>query len=272
MKLLLVLLTITAFFSLNANADVRIIVDRGGDSKSILIDGVITTSDYQSFIDKAAIVQKQDPIGVGVILNSQGGNLETAMKIGRFIRKTKWFVNVYLTEKSTCASSCVFILAGAKRRDVQGEVVIHRPYFDNDNATTAAKQKVNYKKIEKMVKAYFEEMNVPLSLYDEMLAISTDTGRILTDSELSKYNLTGLDLYEEEALNASKAKELGITKTELNERYNRLNALCNSEYYEFKIAINSSTSNSSYAETDDYKDAVAKYESCRNDIMQGVKK
>lgn len=258
MKFLVALLTMTAFFSLNANADVRIL-DRG-EGKSILIDGVITASDYQSFIDKAAIVQKQDPIGVAVKLNSQGGNLETAMKIGRFIRNTKWYVQIFLNQDAICASSCVFILAGAERRNVQGKVVIHRPYLDNDNATTAAKQKVNYKKIEKMVKAYFEEMNVPLSLYDEMLAISTDTGRVLTDSELSKFNLTGLDLYEEEATKASETKELGITKTELNKRYNRLNWLCAQEYEEFKNA------------TDEASPAVKNYEDCRNDVMKGIKK
>lgn len=272
MKLLVVLLTITAFFSLNANADVRIILDRGGDSKSILIDGVITTSDYQSFVEKAAIVEKQDPIGVAVFLNSRGGNLETAMKIGRYIRKSKWYVTAHINEDQICASACVFILASIKDRRVSGKVVIHRPYLDNDNAITRAQQKVNYKKIEKIVKGYFNEMDIPISLYDEMLAISTNSGMVLTPHELSKFNLGYLDIYTEEAANASRAKELNITKTELNARYNRLDASCNSEYYEFKIAINSSNSNSSYAETDDYKDAVAKYESCRNDIMQGVKK
>lgn len=51
---------VTIFFSQNANADVRIL--NIGESKTILIDGLITPSDYRSFVEKAAIVQKQDPI------------------------------------------------------------------------------------------------------------------------------------------------------------------------------------------------------------------
>lgn len=257
LKFFIVLLPILLSFPISANADVRILE---GDSKSILIDGMITPSDYQSFVEKAAIVEKQDPIGLAVLLDSRGGNIETAMKIGKRIRKSKSYVAVFINSDAICASACVFILAGAEHRNVDGKVIIHRPYYDNDNATTAAKQKTNYKKIEKLVKTYLDEMSIPLSLYDEMLAISSDSGKLLTSSELKKFNLTGLDIYIEEATKASAAKELGITKTELNERYNRLNIMCNREYEEFKNA------------TDETSATASNYENCRNDVMNGVRK
>lgn len=153
-KVFFACVAVTIFFSQNANADVRIL--NIGESKTILIDGLITPSDYRSFVEKAAIVQKQDPIGVAVFLDSQGGNLETAMRIGRFIRKSKWYVMAYVNEDLICASACVFILASIKQRSIEGKVVIHRPYLDNDNATSQAQQKVSYKKIEKNGKGLFE--------------------------------------------------------------------------------------------------------------------
>lgn len=261
-KFLAILLTTSTFFSTNVNADVRIF-DAGG-SKSILIDGIITPSDYQSFVEKASIVEKQNStpfaVPLAVHLNSRGGNIETAMKIGKRIRNSKSYVVVFINSNDICASACVFILAGAGHRNVDGEVIIHRPYYDNDNATTAAKQKVNYKKIEKLVKAYLSEMNIPLSLYDEMLAISSDSGKLLTYTELKNFNLIGLDIYIEEATNASTAKKLHITKTELYERYNRLNVMCNVEYEEFKNA------------TDETSAAASNYENCSNDVMNGVRK
>jgi hypothetical protein len=65
--------------------------------------------------------------GVGYEINSQGGDVNAAIAIGRMFRKER--AHLQVNENSVCISACVLILAGAVERPVSGAIGIHRPYL-----------------------------------------------------------------------------------------------------------------------------------------------
>lgn len=186
----------------NAAADVTFYP---GPVPVILISGNIKKGDF------VAVQSLAKPnTRLFVQLNSQGGEVDEAIRIGRLIREKE--ATVFVQEKNTCVSACVFILAGGVQRSVAGKVGIHRPYLEIDMAKTDAEQKYNYAKIEADIKSYLKEVNIPSSLYDQMLRISPDRVRYLNATELQDTGLGEDDPYYREALDSRLAESQGLTK------------------------------------------------------------
>lgn len=144
-----------------------------------------------------------------------------------------------------------------------GAIYVHRPFTNNDNDVSPANQKKKYKKIEKLIKTYFEEMNIPITLYDEMFSIDSMSAKRLSVDELKKYGLLGLDPYVREAIASIRAKELGITKIELHTRYNRLDKFCSEQYEAMNYVVE-------YNGDDGYLKLKAdEYEECSHKVMNG---
>lgn len=260
-----VLAFFTAVFSTTVSADVHI--ENSGGFDGILVDGIISSSDYPTLVDKINLISKKDPSApISIILNSNGGDLDSAIKMGKFLRAEKGYLHAFVPKGAVCASSCVFVLAGAKYKTTTGQVFIHRPFVDDDSVVTASKQKIRYKKVEKIVKNYLEEMNIPLTLWDEMITVSSSDARLLSPLEIKKYRLDGTDIYQDEAMSSIRAKELGITKSELSLRYSRLERICINESIEFQRAIDARLSET------EAESIIRDYENCRNEVMQGIRK
>jgi len=165
-----------------------------------------------------------DKLSLVVKPNSTGGSLVTAIEIGRVLRR---FNAIALQlEEEKCFSACVFIIAGAPRRIVHGQVGIHRPYLEKDNQTTVSGQKKQKSKIDNLALSYLKEMNISQSLYHDMVRISPQNIKILSNDDLLKYGLGSSDPLVEDAENAKKAKELGISTSDLLKRKNALKANC----------------------------------------------
>ena len=75
----------------------------------VFVSGVIETADVAK-IDGVLNSLKGTP---ALWINSDGGDLEAAIAIGRLLRKKEAVIRV----QGRCASACVFILAGAVVRD-----------------------------------------------------------------------------------------------------------------------------------------------------------
>jgi hypothetical protein len=104
-------------------ADVQLTRD-SNYSASLYIVGKISKSDADY------IVQHENERGsVWVYLDSPGGEVDAALKIGQIIRKNEWSVTV--PGNSKCFSSCALIyIAGVWRMNV-GLIGLHRPYFSS---------------------------------------------------------------------------------------------------------------------------------------------
>ena len=131
-----------------------------------------------------------EDVGYTVVLDSNGGDIYSAMEIGRIFRKARVKVNV--NSKTKCLSACVLLIAGSVRRDYPNyvdNVGIHRPYSTDVEAATFDKIQSRTNKLGADVSSYFSEMNIPTILYDSMKLTKPDDIRMLSIEELKAFGL-----------------------------------------------------------------------------------
>lgn len=115
------------------------------------------------------------------LLDSIGGSVAEAIRMGRLLRETGF--DVMVPTDGVCQGSCVYLLAAGLNKTVRGYVGLHRPYFPHgDSAHSAVGSRYS-------PTAYLREMNVPLSLLEDMNSIEPMRMRVLTKDELAKYRL-----------------------------------------------------------------------------------
>jgi hypothetical protein len=101
------------------------------------------------------------PMRVGqLFLDSPGGNVAEAMKLGRIIRNRQ--IGTFVPGDSACASACVLLLAAGVHRGALGPVEIHsfysKEFVGTGNFEEASKQ---FDLLAKSVDVYLREMRVP---------------------------------------------------------------------------------------------------------------
>lgn len=183
---------------------------------SLELEGSITAETataINTFIDDLPFWSKQQ---VSMLLNSNGGDVDAAMAIGRLLRSRNAAASVGVY--GSCASACVLVLAGAVKRDVYGPVIIHRPYRAAAVTYGPAAAQVRFNQRSEQMTTYLQEMNIPVSLYEAMLAVPSESGRRLTKAELNYYRLDSADLVYQEEQNASEAEMRGLSMTEYLQR------------------------------------------------------
>jgi hypothetical protein len=214
-----------------ANADVRQI-NRGGPTCDprfracilvIQISGEITDETATgletviSRVRNAAAASQYMFTFLSVELNSPGGSVDAAMKIGRILRKEGPIVDV--KKGALCLSACVLILAGGATRGLDGTIGIHRPYFEVPSGNVSSETiKSNYQQMLQAIRAYLKEMNVVENLADDMLRTNPEHMRVLSENELTQYGLTDADPVVMEALEIQEAKALGLDRKEYMRR------------------------------------------------------
>lgn len=232
----------------------------GGGVLSIWLTGLVVPADLvlllktdqQVRADLVARGNTQDNLVVLIHLDSIGGNVTTALAIGRYIRGLN-NASTTVAKEAKCYSSCVFILAGGSNRAVDGKVGIHRPYEPNDATLSPALQKEKYDKLGLSIAVYLKEMNVPVRLYEDMLFISPERIKILTSDEQEKYGLNVSDPYYEEAQKVRSAQGLGISRVELARREARQDVQCPDKGYDMSWP----------------KPVLLAFLKCRDDVLQG---
>ena len=148
------------------------------------------------------------------VVSSKGGSVSEAMKIGRFVRSKKMWVQVP-ADWGECLSSCVYILAAGVVKFPWGDVGIHRPYFvspPNQSYDTAMKSLLSQSK------GYFQEMNVPDFLAEDMFSTPPSDIKMLGDVLLTKYRLNQPDMAYEEEKAVRNAAEYGLSRQEYERR------------------------------------------------------
>lgn len=167
----------------------------------IIIDGPIYSGDESLFVD-ALNKAKRDNSKHGwnsykqLLLNSDGGDVETAMTIGRMVRKEQIITGVH--EGNTCASACTLILAGGVRRYARdfSRIGLHRPYFTDPKQATAQGYKAFQNAYDAVINAharYFSEMKIGVGLLDKMVQIPSNHIHWISVDEATRLNLLGED-------------------------------------------------------------------------------
>lgn len=120
-----------------------------------------------------------------VTFNSVGGDVQEAIKIGRFLREG--LVEIVVHEK--CYSSCFTAAVGAIKvyegNDIFGEIGIHRMFLDKEALTNLSMQEYEkiYNNIKVGARSYFIDMDVPIPIIEKIFTIPSGSLYILKDKE-----------------------------------------------------------------------------------------
>ena len=215
------------------------------------LSGKITKDDIKgvSKIVESTLSKNKTPF---IRLNTPGGDMEAAIEIGRLLRKSRAIALTYSQGK--CYSACVFVLAGAVRRQLTETVGIHRPYSTDINKKDYHQVQSESRRLAKLAKEFLEEMNVSPTLYDDMVNIPPERLEILSELQLKKYGVLEIDPIEEDLDNSTDSRKYGISKSELLYRKSRIDRICRKEFI--------------YGEN---SGDFMKYSNCRIEVLTGKK-
>ena len=188
------------------------------------ITGKITKNDIDVINSIETHLTKNGKIGPNFSLNSNGGDVESAIYIGRKLRALR--ASAIVLVNSNCHSSCVFILAGATQRIVSGKVGIHKPYSEKIGDLKYKDLQKAHDRLNILSKHYLSDMNLPSSLFDEMIRIPSHNLKILSESELNKYGLNATDPVQQELFDSKEAAEYNLTKSEYLQRKSQVESEC----------------------------------------------
>jgi len=166
-------------------------------------------------------------------LDSGGGDVVSSMKLGRYLRQIE--ADVWIQTNSTCASSCLFLLAGAVNRNVYlghddgSRVGVHRPFTITNNTSNSEASKA-YRETNSLIKEYLVEMNIPISLLDLMNSVSPGDIKWLTETEYALYFPSSDPVWLDKRYSEIAANK-GISKEEYIKRIQRIDKECTKPAY-----------------------------------------
>jgi hypothetical protein len=159
-----------------------------------------------------------------VFVNSGGGSVSEALKIGRFLRSQNALV--FLWNGAQCLSSCVFILMAGVMRDAHvGDPIVgvHRPFLIAANQDQDFE--LAYRETRSELEAYFDEMPIPRSLLDLMYSVPPGEMRILSRDEKELFIPSMDPVYEEQRVTSS-ARIYGTSNLEYRTRAKQAEEQC----------------------------------------------
>ncbi|WP_339410597.1 hypothetical protein [Pseudomonas sp. EA_35y_Pfl2_R5] len=119
-----------------------------------------------------------------IMLDSIGGSLSEAIRMGRLLRETGF--DALVPSTGVCQGSCVYLLAAGHAKTVRGYVGIHRPYYAGSDSVHSASA---YGPSRGTQAAYFKEMQIPPELLEAINSTEPRRMRVLTPAELARYRL-----------------------------------------------------------------------------------
>lgn len=118
-----------------------------------------------------------------VMLDSIGGSVSEAMRMGRLLRETAF--DSLVPSTGVCQGSCVYLLAAGRNKTVRGHVGIHRPYYNGSDSVHSTSNSVS----RASQIAYFKDMQIAPELLEAINATAPQRMRVLNASELKRYRL-----------------------------------------------------------------------------------
>lgn len=149
-------------------------------------------ADFAALVERVARVADRLKIGKRVLdLDSAGGQVEDAIRAGDFIAETHW--TLWVREGSLCHSACVFVLSAGDVRRIAGQVGIHRIIRMSSTATTRAELNAELRLVYDRVRSYLERNGTNVAVADLMMAVPNRSLRLLSDEELLRFGLDGVN-------------------------------------------------------------------------------
>ena len=154
-----------------------------------------------------------------------GGDVDEAMKMGRWIREKRARVSY----QDHCVSACVLVLAAGVRRSFTGadaRVGVHRPYFSDAREMSRTQISERWRALEADIRTYLAEMRVSAAVAELMMSTLPEDMRWLSYKELKELRLLGTDPVQDEFEMAEKARRVRLTTAEFRRRYAGVEMRC----------------------------------------------
>jgi hypothetical protein len=149
-------------------------------------------TDFAALVERVTLVADSLGIRKRVLdLDSAGGLVEDAIRAGDFIAASRW--TVWVREESICHSACVFLLSAGDVRRIAGNVGIHRLIRMSSTATTRAELNAELRLVHGRVRDYLERNGSSVDVADLMMAVPNRSLRMLSDDELLRFGLDGVN-------------------------------------------------------------------------------
>lgn len=182
------------------------------DAKTLpkLVDELKERSGWRSYDGNAVML---------VRLNSQGGDVTAALRIGRILRAN----NAQVWVQGECSSACIFVLASGVDRNVipESRIGLHRPYFEQSRFADlpAGEAKKLYADLIAECRSYLRDMGMDDKLLDSMLRIPSQDVRYISLTESKDLGLRGKDPAYAEWARARDLKRLGPERLKARDMY-----------------------------------------------------
>ncbi len=191
------------------------------DGTHIYVVGEIVPDDFEKFetalTDSRNIYPRTTP--TNVIISSPGGDIETAMKIGRLARSEP--VAIYMSNGAECSSACVLIFSAGVQRWAAGaapKIGLHRPTFadaGNFSKLSMPEAQIRYNEVVARMRKYLLEMGIGARVIEDMLATGSEHISYPSRQYLMENNIIGDDPAWEEWERAKKKSQWGAQKLQV---------------------------------------------------------
>lgn len=149
-------------------------------------------------------------------LDSSGGNVQVALRMGTLIRQAK--LNTFVDPVASCSSACVLILMGGIERMPYGQIQIHRPGFANiDKTMTEAKIEETIVTSQNLIANYTRDMGLSQNLADAINTTPNWATRLPEPIEMRRWGLEGMTEASEVALSLVAGSKLKMSKNQFDE-------------------------------------------------------
>jgi len=150
----------------------------------VLLEGGIMAGDAERIEKQITALEPQPD---GVILNSPGGSVSDALRLGRYIRDTD--LTTALRSGDICYSACPYMLAAGTRRDVPDDasVGVHQHFFGESTLLPAFVAVEDIQRGQGEVMTYLNQMGIDPLVMQHALVTPPDEIYLLLPEQLTRY-------------------------------------------------------------------------------------
>lgn len=148
------------------------------------LEGDIAPGDAERMLEQ--ITQSSRSVET-LVLQSPGGSVSDALKIGRYIRQAG--IETRMLRGEFCFSACPYILAGGASRDIEdgAQVGVHQHFFGQSTVLPAAFAVEDIQMGQAEVMRYLDDMGIDPMLAALAMATPPDEIYVLLPEELVSY-------------------------------------------------------------------------------------
>lgn len=159
---------------------------------TLAMSGKIEKNDWEKFLVEFT---SWDVAPTIFHIDSPGGNITEAIKIGTLIRES--YIPVWSGEK--CLSACVFIFVAGVERRAEGAVGLHRPYYEKEyfKDLNVDEAKKKYEELKSHSISYLLKMGVPQQVINRIFQTSSSNIDYIAQSDVSSVLGYRLPFYDE---------------------------------------------------------------------------